>query len=161
MGKFGQELRKERESRGIALESISGITKISSRHLAALEDEKFDALPGGVLNRGIVRGYARVVGLDEEDWVSRYNSAYHQSGQLKEDDQGWVEFAANVGKTRNREDDEPNQRLRWAGVALLLTLLAIFSWYVVHFITDRTSIGAGASQMAVPHIMAPVVAGRG
>jgi cytoskeleton protein RodZ len=60
MGQFGEDLRRERVSRGIALETITDSTKISSRHLAALELDQFERLPGGVFNKGIVRGYARV-----------------------------------------------------------------------------------------------------
>ncbi len=82
MCEFGKELRQERESRGIALELITGATKISSRYLVALETGQFNHLPGGVINKGIVRGYARVVGLDEEAWVSRFMSAGQGSGQL-------------------------------------------------------------------------------
>ncbi len=139
MGQFGQDLRKERELRGVALESIAGITKISGRHLHALEEENFHALPGGVINKGIVRGYARACGMDEDAWVSRYLSAYRESGQLKDDDQSWVEFAQNVGKARKGDDPEPENRLRWAGVAVLLLLLAFFTWYVVEFVEARSA----------------------
>ena len=137
MGQFGHELRRERESRGIPLGSITGITKISERNLLALEEERFDALPGGVLSKGMVRGYARAVGLDEDAWVGRYLSAYHQSGKLKDDDVAWMEFAENVGRARKGNDLRPGQRMRWAGVALLLTLLALFSWYVARFVGER------------------------
>ena len=82
MSDFGEALRKEREARGVALETITRITKISNRHLLALEHEQFDALPGGVFNKGIVRGYARVVGLDEEVWLERYISASKSSGAV-------------------------------------------------------------------------------
>lgn len=140
MGQFGQDLRQERESRGVALESISGVTKISGRHLTALEQENFSALPGGVLNKGIVRGYARACGMDENAWVERYLSAYHQSGQLKDDDQAWIEFAENVGKTHQPEDGiEPDTKLRWAGVSLLLVVLGFFTWYVVHFVSMKSA----------------------
>ena len=57
MNNFGEQLRKERISRGIALEQISAVTKISQRHLIALEQERFRLLPGGILSKGIVRGY--------------------------------------------------------------------------------------------------------
>ena len=57
MKSFGEDLRSERLSRGIALEEITAITKISRRHLVALEQEKFSLLPGGILSKGIVRGY--------------------------------------------------------------------------------------------------------
>ena len=154
MGQFGQELRREREARGVALEAISGVTKISGRHLMALEQENFNALPGGVLNKGIVRGYARACGMDENAWVERYLSAYHQSGQIKDDDQAWIEFAENVGKTRTADEGEPDTRLRWAGVGLLMVVLALFTWYVLHFVSVKSAALAAppvtAAQLAAP-----------
>jgi cytoskeleton protein RodZ len=139
MSQFGEDLRKERETRGIALETITDVTKISGRHLLALEQEHFDALPGGVINKGIMRGYARVVGLDEDAWVGRFMSAYQQSGQLKDDDVSWIEFAENVSK--GREDvPRPDVRLRWAGVAVLLVLLSALGWFVWHYVSNRVSV---------------------
>lgn len=137
MSQFGQDLRREREARGIAIETITDVTKISSRHLLALEDEHFEALPGGVFNKGIVRGYARVVGLDEDAWVNRFMSAYQGSGQVKDDDVSWIEFAENVSKGRVDEAPRPDMRLRWAGVALLLMLLSALGWFVWHYVSDR------------------------
>ena len=40
MGSFGEDLRMERMSRGIALEDITAVTKISQRHLLALEQDR-------------------------------------------------------------------------------------------------------------------------
>jgi cytoskeletal protein RodZ len=137
MSQFGEDLRKERETRGIALETIIGETKISGRHLLALEEEHFDALPGGVFNKGIVRSYARVVGLDEDAWVNRFMSAYQNSGQLKDDDVSWIEFAENVSKTRQEDAPRPDVRLRWAGVAVLLVLLSALGWFVWHYVSNR------------------------
>ncbi len=137
MSQFGEDLRKERETRGIAIEAITNVTKISGRHLLALEQEHFDALPGGVFNKGIVRGYARVVGLDEDAWVGRFMSAYQQSGQLKDDDISWIEFAENIGKGRDDDGPRPDVRLRWAGVAVLLVLLSALGWFVWHYVSNR------------------------
>ena len=75
MGAFGEKLRKQRELRGIELDAISNTTKISTRMLRALEDERFDQLPGGVFNKGFVRAYARQVGLDEQETVADYLAA--------------------------------------------------------------------------------------
>jgi cytoskeleton protein RodZ len=139
MGQFGEELRKERESRGIALETITDSTKISSRHLYALEQGQFDRLPGGVFNRGIVRGYARVVGLDEDTWVDRFMSAYQASGLILHDDADWAKFAENVVKSRAAETDRHVLRLRWAGVFLLLVLVAGLGWFVFQFVSEKVS----------------------
>ena len=43
---FGSYLNHERELRGVSLEEISGSTKIHIRFLQALEENKFDELPG-------------------------------------------------------------------------------------------------------------------
>jgi cytoskeleton protein RodZ len=137
MGEFGKELRSERESRGVELEEISDSTKISSRYLAALEEDQFEQLPGGVFNKGIVRSYARVVGLDEDFWVGRFMEAYQQSGQLKTDDADWIAFAENVSKSRHIEGEKPDQRLRWAGVAALLLLLVGLGWFVWSYVRSR------------------------
>ncbi|HEX5236255.1 MAG TPA: helix-turn-helix transcriptional regulator [Silvibacterium sp.] len=149
MSEFGQELRRERESRGIALESIIEVTKISSHHLTALEAGKFDHLPGGVFNRGIMRGYARVVGLDEKAWTDRFMSAYQSSGQLKDDDASWIAFAENVGKTREHETELPVAPLRWAGVAVLLVLLVALGWFFWHYVGTKVAENAPTSQVTL------------
>lgn len=79
MGAFGEKLRTQREKRGIALDAISNITKISPRMLRALEEEHFDQLPGGVFNKGFVRAYARQVGLDEEETLAEYLTALREN----------------------------------------------------------------------------------
>jgi len=72
MASFGEELKRERELRGISLKEIAEATKISIRFLEALEQDKFDMLPGGVFNRGFIRAYARFIGVDGEEMVNAY-----------------------------------------------------------------------------------------
>ena len=79
MGTFGDNLRKQREQRGLSLDAISTITKISPRMLRAIEEEHFEQLPGGVFNKGFVRAYARLVGLDEDEAVSDYLAALREN----------------------------------------------------------------------------------
>ncbi len=75
MPSFGEKLRLEREKRKISLDQISSTTKIGTRMLQALEEEKFNQLPGGIFNKGFVRAYARAVGLDEDQAVLDYLQA--------------------------------------------------------------------------------------
>jgi cytoskeletal protein RodZ len=124
MGNFGEDLRMERMSRGIALEDITAVTKISQRHLVALEQEKFRLLPGGILSKGIVRGYVSALGLDQQDWTDRFLKAYSASGQMLDDDHSWTAFASNVGKARIMRHEVVEMRLRWLGAVLLLLTVA-------------------------------------
>ena len=59
-------LRAAREAAGLTLEQLTGATRISSRHLAAIEAGNWSALPPGRLYAlGFARSYAKAVGLDE------------------------------------------------------------------------------------------------
>lgn len=72
MPTFGENLRREREMRGVTLEEIGESTKISLRLLRAIEEDHFSELPGGVFTRSFIRSYARYLGLDEEHVLAEY-----------------------------------------------------------------------------------------
>jgi cytoskeletal protein RodZ len=137
MGSFGEDLRMERLSRGIALEDITAVTKISQHHLVALEQDRFRLLPGGILSKGIVRGYTGALGLDQQDWTDRFLKAYSASGQVIDDDRSWTAFASNVGKARIMRHDAATTRLRWAGAVLLLLVVAFLAFLVVRYYGER------------------------
>lgn len=133
MGSFGEDLRMERMSRGIALEDITAVTKISQHHLLALEQDHFRKLPGGILSKGIVRGYATAIGLEPQDWTDRFMRAYEASGQVLDDDRNWIDFASNVGKARMQRREATEFRIRWAGAILLLLLVAACGFLAIRF----------------------------
>jgi cytoskeleton protein RodZ len=137
MGNFGEDLRMERLSRGVALEQITAVTKISQHHLVALEQERFRLLPGGILSKGIVRGYTGALGLDQHDWTERFLKAYSASGQVIDDDRSWTAFASNVGKARMLRRDAMEQRLRWAGAIVLLFIVIVAAFLTVRYLGIR------------------------
>ncbi|HMF90033.1 MAG TPA: helix-turn-helix domain-containing protein [Candidatus Angelobacter sp.] len=126
MGAFGERLRREREMRGITLDEISESTKISRRHLESLEREDFDALPGGIFNKGFVRAYARYLGLDEDQAVVDYSSA--SAEQPPPPDQ----FPLEVHEKPNREMNP-----RRSSVPLVLALLALLVVLAVFWARNR------------------------
>ena len=83
LASFGEELRREREIRGISLKEISDATKISKRFLEAIENNDHRNLPAPVFTRGFVREYARYVGLNAEEMVNRYNFAASQDDRIE------------------------------------------------------------------------------
>ena len=79
MGEFGDKFRKAREKKDISLDDVSNVTKISSRMLQAIEQERFDLLPGGVFNKGFIRAYAKHLGLNDEEAVTDYLACLRQA----------------------------------------------------------------------------------
>lgn len=153
MGSFGEDLRSERLARGIALEDITAVTKISQRHLLALEQDLFRQLPGGILNKGIVRGYVGALGLDERDWTDRFMKAYNASGQSIDGD--WTAFATNVGRARIQRHEVVELRLRWLGALILLIAAALATFFAVRYYGVRagwwSSVMPGHAMSAAVH----------
>src|SRR5947208_3363550 len=75
LASFGEELRREREIRGISLKEIADATKVSKRFLEAIERNDHRTLPAPVFTRGFVREYAKYLGLSTDEIVNRYNYA--------------------------------------------------------------------------------------
>lgn len=68
---IGSELTQAREGLGLALADVAQQLKFAPRQLEALEQERFDLLPGGTFARGMVRSYARLLKLDPEALLAR------------------------------------------------------------------------------------------
>jgi cytoskeletal protein RodZ len=133
MERFGDELRMERERRQITLETICAVTKVSVRHLEALEEGKYTDLPGGVFRKGIVRSYLSAVGLEHESWLERFDATLRVNGTDDSSEADWSEFAENV--RRNRAGRATSQLdSRWIGVAVMIAVLVVLGWGVWRFV---------------------------
>jgi curved DNA-binding protein CbpA len=68
----GPVLRRIRMSRGVELEEISGVTKISELYLRFLEENRYHDLPAPVYVRGFVKEYAKCLRLDPTQVADTY-----------------------------------------------------------------------------------------
>jgi cytoskeleton protein RodZ len=142
MERFCDELRWEREQRNVSIETICAVTKVSSRHLEALEAGAYAELPGGVFRKGILRSYLSVLGLDESPWMERFEASLAASGaasgaggKMTSTAADWAEFAENV--RRARLSSRPETGNRWLGVAGMFALLGLFGWLVWALVLHR------------------------
>lgn len=70
--KIGRFLQRQRETRGIPLEAIAKITRISLLNLQLLENDAFHLMPAEVYTRGYLRSYAKVLKLDPEEIIKAF-----------------------------------------------------------------------------------------
>lgn len=68
---FGAALRRERERRGIDLETVADSTKIGLALLAGLERGDLSRWPSGIFRRAFIRAYASAIGLPPDDVAAR------------------------------------------------------------------------------------------
>ena len=97
------DLAAWREKRGLSLQQIADATKISLGYLRAIEESRYDCLPGGIYDLNYLRQYARAIQFDEEELVRHYRL---KTGQAE------TTTAASPGGVK--------ERLRWRGPASLL-----------------------------------------
>ena len=60
----GPDLKRFREARGVSLRQMANMTKIGTRFLEYIEEDRFAFLPAAVYLRGFLQEYARTVSLD-------------------------------------------------------------------------------------------------
>jgi cytoskeletal protein RodZ len=157
MGAFGDQLRREREMRGITLEEITESTKISRRHLEALEGEHFDQLPGGVFNKGFVRAYARFLGIDGDQAVADYSAASNE--QPEPEDKFPLEI--HEQPKRNLNPRRSHLPLVFAIAALMGVLVGYMFWaksrpHGAESATASTQPATPATATTAPPVDAPV-----
>lgn len=142
---FGQNLRQAREARNITLQEVAASTKVSSRALQALEDERFDLLPGGIFNKGFVRAYARCVGLDEEKTVAEYLEA----AKLATPEIDMQTLSTQVSAARQGAHDRGPSAATLVGVLALIVAIAMGAVWLRELRKDSRE-HAAARQGTVP-----------
>jgi cytoskeletal protein RodZ len=73
---IGNSLREARLRQGLDLPRVEADTKIRGKYLRALEDERFEVLPGDTYVKGFLRTYADRLGLEGQLYVDEYNSRF-------------------------------------------------------------------------------------
>lgn len=73
---FGDRARRQRERRGVTLETIAKATKVPASLFAGLERGDCARWPGGVYSRAYVRAYAELIGLDPNEAVEDFTAAF-------------------------------------------------------------------------------------
>ena len=64
-GSLGHVLAQARLERAMTIEQVAAQTRVPIRYLHAIEDERFDIIPGRIYAKGFVKAFARSVGLCE------------------------------------------------------------------------------------------------
>ena len=76
MFEVGGSLREARLKRGLTPADVQKAIRIRDRYLQALEEERWELLPGDAYVKGFLRTYADYLGLDGNLYVEEYNSRF-------------------------------------------------------------------------------------
>jgi cytoskeleton protein RodZ len=76
MFEIGGSLREARLKRNLTSADVQKAIRIRDRYLQALEEERWELLPGDAYVKGFLRTYADYLGLDGSLYVEEYNSRF-------------------------------------------------------------------------------------
>ena len=103
MFEIGGSLREARLKRDLTSADVQKAIRIRDRYLQALEEERWELLPGDVYVKGFLRTYADFLGLDAHLYIDEYNSrfAVHEEQPLSPQPLARMETARrHVGRMR-------------------------------------------------------------
>ena len=130
---FGEQLRRAREARGIALETVAEATRIPRHHLEALERSELEALPSGPFAKGYIEAYTRFLGVDPRPILETYRARQRVLGSA-EDDRRLLDELSHLVDRRGSGKSPASPRLKpaYVGLAVLAAVLVTtLGWMVV------------------------------
>jgi cytoskeleton protein RodZ len=129
VAEIGGDLRRARIARKRSVEDIARATKINPTLVRALENEAFERLPGGLFTRGYLRAYAREVGLDPEEMVSRYRAEFEGVPAENEDVPPQPQAPAMVSARSGVAIEDDTARSRQIQLLQLCIILLVVALY--------------------------------
>lgn len=115
----GQKLRKTRTDRGVSLDEVARITRISKAYLLALEEDAYEKLPSEAYARGFLRIYSNFLGLSCDEILSLYQPG--ASGEMLE-----LSVPTTSGAELDSAKKNPAKHWIWSISAVCLAALSGF-----------------------------------
>ncbi|HEY3542203.1 MAG TPA: RodZ domain-containing protein [Gaiellaceae bacterium] len=78
MFEIGPSLKEARIRRGLSPADVHKAIRIRERYLTALEEERWELLPGDAYTKGFLRTYAEYLGLNGQLYIDEYNGRIAQ-----------------------------------------------------------------------------------
>ena len=143
---FGQMMRASREVSGYSLDDLAQATRISQPFLKALEEGRFEVLPGDVFARGFIRSICKTVGEDSSDFLDAFAvasrppagqktglhvSAGYGTSSIELRSEQRNSFKDWTSGFKNKQFSLPEFPYRTIGILALVVLIIPFALWVI------------------------------
>lgn len=160
----GALLREARQSRGVDIESLAGMLKVSVQKLQALEHDQFDQLVDPVFARALASSVCRTLGIDSQPILQRLPeiTAFKVTTQNRGIN---APFRSRDGGSGSAMKMQLSKPAIWLGLALLLgALILIFLPFVQQEMSAFRSQGdevSSGGELVEPVTTTTIVTGEG
>ena len=128
----GTSLKTAREERGLSIAEVAQSLKFAPRQIEALEQDRFDLLPGGTFVRGMVRAYARLLKLPPEPMLEAMSDKFQAPDANH--------LAARYSQPVPFSDNARRSTFVYLGLSLAVLALGggvAYQWYREHHTTTQ------------------------
>ncbi len=141
MPSVGEILRAEREKQGLTVKDIEKSTSIRALYIQAIEDGKYDVLPGEVYLKGFMRNYASFLGLDAQHILNLYRESLTEQAPSPVPPPPAASSPALGPKTersRSRESEEKSSVGRWLTALVVLAIVGGGAWAAMNYLNPSS-----------------------
>lgn len=129
----GERLRRAREAQELTQEDLARRLRLSVRTLVDIESDDYRHCQALIYVQGYLRGYARAVGLPEQEILDQFSLSPWALEQKLQFSKGMSVKTSQMKKTFSYEHSDTGyhrkyqrQPLRWVGWGLLALLVLVF-----------------------------------
>jgi cytoskeleton protein RodZ len=123
----GAELKNARERLGLTITEVAHHLKLAPRQVEALEDERFEQLPGVTFVRGMLKTYARLLRLEPEPLLERLAGRFEAPDASR--------LAARYSQPVPFSDSARHSTFVYLGLSIIVLALGggvAYQWYREH-----------------------------
>jgi len=149
----GTSLKTAREERGLSIAEVAQSLKFAPRQIEALEQDRFDLLPGGTFVRGMVRAYARLLKLPPEPMLEGMSDKFQAPDANH--------LAARYSQPVPFSDNARRSTFVYLGLSLAVLALGggvAYQWYREHHTTTQLAAAKRTVEKRAKSNAAPVAA---
>ncbi len=133
MPTVGEILRAEREKQGKTVKDIERGTSIRAIYIQAIEDGRYEVLPGEVYLKGFIRNYASYLGLNAQQVLAVYRES--QSPPPQEPAAAAKPAATKSPAYEKKPDDEGKSSVgRWLIALVVIAIAAGAAWAAMNYL---------------------------
>ncbi len=152
MDTIGDLLYTERRKKGLEIADVEHATGIRGVYLNALEQSRYDVLPGEVYVKGFLRNYANYLGLDGSHLVQLYTDLKKPTLETAAAEPSVAEPAEPVVKKMNAVITRSIDKKKWSTVLVVVILaisaMGLYLWQKSVAPAGETSRNAAGSKPA-------------
>ena len=155
MATLGQELREERERRTLSVKDVSDRTKIGSRILTSLENDRWEEMPQKFFLKGVIKAYAQAIGADPAIFLAKYEALQKACSEALEKDGNFLGRKKHEASEKNRK-----RSVIFLAASFFLILIAVAAGYWFFLKPERgpaPQVPSEAAPASLPAVSAPAV----